>query len=254
MTAIVSVCEKWAIRLEEPAPDHEEWFADWILKAPHKRAPTLTAAWHVYHSLASLVPPDEVNTVVEYFGGVGGHALIIEDVYAPRYHRVSEYSREAVEHLERTFDSQPSISVHLADAYVPSQDWEGSPDLVSLDFGDLTAWKTREGEPHRALLDRVFAKEPKAVVFTDVAARYMHLHRSRYESLLGPGTCESYGSYLRAFTDRLRALYGYRLATGRYRQRWSSVWALVPEETLPPNPGLLGWRETPDLPVGLEVF
>lgn len=255
MTSIVTICERWPIVLEDPKPGHEEWFADWILKAPHKRAPTLTAAWFVYNALVDIIPPNEVQSVVEYFGGIGAHALIIENVYSPNYHRVSEYSKEAVQHLERTLSAMPPFDVRLADAYVPSLDWEGFPDLVSLDFGDLTAWKTKKrSDLHRGLLDRVFAREPRAVVITDVAARYLHLHRNRYESLLGPGSCESYGSYLVAFTNRLRALYGYKLAVGCYRKSWSSVWALVPENTMIPDSPGLGWNETPDSPIGIEVL
>lgn len=216
-------------------PPTESWFLDWVLRAPKDSGIHLTAGLHACQSLDGI----SVHSAVEYFGGIGAQSLMIQEMFAPYTHIVMDYSDEAVEHLYcQGFDARQADSYDLA-SYQQA-------DLVGLDFGDLTVWKTREGEKHRDLLDRVFAGQPKGVVLTDVACRYLHLHRERYETLLGAGTCASYPSYLDALADRLEVLYGYVMVGGFYH-RWSTVMALAPE-------GKRGsFSPTPASPVGLQV-
>lgn len=230
----LTICERWTMEVGEPG---EKWFLDYVLRSPRDAGIHLTAGWHAYASILGL----EIFTACEFFGGMGAQSLMIQKMFAPGQHFVMDYSHEAVAHIERHV---PVVDVKQGDSY--AGDWIPQSDLVGLDFGDLTVWKTREGEKHRALLDRVFAGQPQAVVLTDVACRYLHLHRERYETILGAGTCASYEKYLYALADRLEDLYGYVMVGGFYH-RWSTVMALVPE----------GKRAlfvpTPESPVGLTV-
>jgi hypothetical protein len=244
-TAII--CEKWTMALDKPEDSRDTWFLDWVLRSPKQAGRHLTAGYRVYGSLLAVYDASEIRSAQEYFGGMGAQSLMIQDIFNPVEHVVTDYSDEAVQHLQRVLPSEDH-QVFQADAYAES--FWGSPDLVGLDFGDLTVWKTREGEDQRGLLDRVFSKEPKAVVFTDIACRYLHLHRERYETLLGPNTCGSYRTYLEAFLNRLEGLYGYRLVTGCY-DTWSAVMALVPEGAFPDVGELV---PTPSWPVGLELL
>lgn len=245
---IARVLERYTIPLDQPDSDHDEWFLDWVLRSPREAGHHLTAGWLAYSSLTSVYGPGEITTAHECFGGMGAQSLMIQELFNPTTHSVGEYSNGAVAHLRGLLSPLDSTVVNLLDAY----DVSALPraDLYGLDFGDLTAWKTREGQPHRELLDAVFANDPKAVVFTDIACRYLHLHRERYETLLGPDTCGSYGTYLRALLARLEVLYGYSLVAG-YWDRWSTVMALVPSE-IAKNRGSL--QETPGDPVGLELL
>ena len=243
MTTIARVIERYTIPLEQPADNHEEWFMDWVLRSPKEAGRHLTAGWLAYGSLQGI----PISSAHECFGGMGAQSLMIEDLFSPQIHTIGEYSLDAVDHLARLLEPMPGVLVSQLDAYV---DELPVAELYGLDFGDLTAWKTRDDQPHRKLLDRVFANEPKAVVFTDIACRYLHLHVDRYESLLGPGTCSSYGTYLRAFLARLEVLYGYSLLAG-YWDRWSTVMALVPSELVTGRGSL---QEIPEHPVGLELL
>jgi hypothetical protein len=222
--------------MDVPEPG-EKWFLDYVLRSPRDAGIHLTAGWHAYQALGEV----KMWNVVEYFGGMGAQSLMIQERFSPLLHLVLDNSQEAVEHIKKQV---PEVAAAQADSYDPQQ--YRPADLVGLDFGDLTVWKTREGEKHRDLLDRVFAGEPKGVVLTDVACRYLHLHRERYETLLGAGSCASYPIYLEALADRLEALYGYVMVGGFYH-RWSTVMALVPEgERVPFVP-------TPETPIGLTV-
>lgn len=252
MTVIARICEQWTMELQSPG-EGEDWFADWVLRSPKEAGIHLTAGLYAVNALRQLYKPDQIQTVREYFGGMGAQALMIEEVFGPfdtNTHTVLEYSEQAVEHLHRSLrnehDAAIATPVH-ADSYDPSSCVPA--DLVALDFGDLTVWKTRDGERHRRLLNRVFAHKPKAVLLTDIACRYLHLHRERYETLLGPGTCQSYETYLEALVGRIEELYGYTLLAG-FSHRWSTVMALVPEILVERG----DFMETPFEPVGIELF
>lgn len=248
MTTIANIVERFTMTLEGPAPGRDEWFLDYVLRSPRQAGHHLTAGWLALNSLKEVYrDADDITSAWECFGGMGAQALMVQRLFniRPGHHFVGEYAWDAVAHLRRVLPME--VRVQHQDAYdgtVPEAD------LVVLDFGDLTAWKTRDGQPHRELLDRVFSRDPKAVVFTDIACRYLHLHRERYESLLGPGTCASYPQYLQALLARLQALYGYKLVRG-YWDRWSTVMALVPEDVGQLRP-LMG--ETPNKPTGLELL
>lgn len=231
----LTILERWTQYV--PAPD-EEWFLEWVLRSPRDAGIHLTAGWHAYRSLSHVGP---CATAMEYFGGLGAQSLMIQDTFAPEDHVALDYSAEAVNHIEVNV---PGVRALQADSYDTTS--YAPADIVGLDFGDLTAWKTREGEKHRALLDRVFAGEPKGVVLTDVACRFLHLNRERYESLLGTGTCGSYPDYLYALANRLEELYGYRMVGG-YWHRWSTVMALS-------RTGERGqFQPTPASPLGLGI-
>lgn len=243
---LACILEKWPMELAAPRANHEEWFLDWVLRSPTQAGHHLTAGWHALNSLKEVYrEADDIESCMEYFGGMGAQALMTERLFNLKDHIVGEYSQDGVEHLRRVLDR--NIEVRKQDSYAPASFQPA--DLVMLDFGDLTVWKTRGGEKHCELLDRVFSEEPKAVVFTDIACRYLHLHRERYETLLGPGTCATYSDYLVALLRRFEELWGYTLVKG-YWDRWSTVMALVPSG-LSTYPAIY---PTPPSPVGLEIL
>lgn len=239
-----TIVERFTMDLGETPPERDSWFLDYVLRSPKHAGVHLTAGWMALNSLKSVYKgADDISFCWEAFGGMGAQALMVQRLFNLDMHVVNEYNPDAVDHLRR---------VMPRGVYVTEGDSYANPnlgaDLVVLDFGDLTAWKTRDGEQHRVLLDQVFAHEPKAVVFTDIACRYLHLHRERYETLLGPGTCSSYETYLNALLARLQVLYGYRLVEG-FHDRWSTVMALVPGDM---EYGV-SCVPTPASPVGLKL-
>jgi hypothetical protein len=236
----LTICEKWTLYCPEPT-EEGQWFLDYVLRSPRDAGIHLTAGLNAYQALSELgVKPD---TAMEYFGGMGAQSGMIQHFFSVRSHLVLDNSEEAVRHIESNMEGYDVVA-SCEDSYDPTS--YRPADIVGLDFGDLTVWKTREGEKHRELLDRVFAGKPKGVVLTDVACRYLHLHRERYETLLGAGTCADYPTYLEALADRLEEIYGYVMVAG-FHHRWSTVMALRPE-------GVRGeFIPTPESPVGLVV-
>jgi hypothetical protein len=215
------ILDTWEMEL--PDPTENPWFVDWVARSPKQAGDHLEVSWKTFLALA-LDQPEGFTTIREYFGGIGAHALMLEQLFSPVKHVVNEYSPEAVRHLESL-----GLDVQQSDAY--NLDAAGVADLAVLDFGDLTAWKA--SQPDRAaLLDLVFGLKPKAVTITDIAARYLHLQKKHYEPILGKGTCDTYEDYLQAFALHLQERYGYVLLEGNYT-RWSCVMAFVPGDGYP---------------------
>jgi hypothetical protein len=209
--------------MELPEPGEQPWFLDWVLRSPAQAGKHLHCLYRSMYALQDHA--GRIGTVREYFGGIGAQALMIEDMFEPYQHVVNEYSLDAVDHLKSLgLDVQHSDAYNLAAA--------GTADLACLDFGDLTAWKAQEEKPHGQLLSLVFALQPKAVLVTDIAARYLHLQKKKYEGILGFGTCDTYEDYLDAFSRQLESRYGYTLVEANYT-RWSAVMAFVPEGKAP---------------------
>lgn len=213
------ICDKWKMTCDQP---RDGWFLDWALRSPKEVSAHLTAGHMVFSDLREAKGPMSVDSVVHYFGGLGAQALMVEDLFSPGWQAANDYSASAASHLKKTF---PKMDISQMDSYISHT----QADLQVLDFGDLTVWRTREGEKHRQLLDRVFADEPEAVVLTDIAGPRLHLQRERYETLLGAGNAKDYPTYLRALAVRFNDLYGYELLNCVYH-RWSAVMSFIPPD------------------------
>lgn len=220
----VRILDAWEMELPEPTDD--PWFVDWVARSPKQAGDHLAVSWKTFCALAVHCGPDAFPTVQEYFGGIGAHALMLENLFEPIRHWVNDYSLEAVVHMQRVLPEE--VKVCQADSY--NLDASSMADLQVLDFGDLTVWKAHHDPRHSGLLDHVFHLKPAAVTITDIAARYLHLQKGVYEPILGDGTCDTYESYLDAFADYMHARFGYVLLEGNYT-RWSCVMAFVPEGT-----------------------
>lgn len=244
MSASANICERWIM----PLPDTEEgdtWFLDWLMRSPKHVGGHLSRSFHAFQSVLDTYQSGDISSAMEYFGGMGAHALMIEDMFQPDYHLVQDFSQGSVDHMLRVLPEH--IEVRQADSYAEESFMKA--DLVAFDCGNMTVWRTREGEDLRIVLDRIFGAEPKAVLLTDIALPYLHLQRKLYEGLMGEGTCATAEGYLRGLADRIEDLYGYTMTSGFY-DRWSTVMTFVPESVGTPG----GFHPTPESPVGLELL
>ena len=233
----IEICGKWTMDLPDTGPLGQRWFLDWVLQSPSVLGKHLTASWAAYQSLAATGLP--VETAHEFFGGLGAHGLMIDELWKPRQHTVGEISAEAVDHLRTV-----GLDAYLLDAYA-----DGFPhcDLMAMDFGDLTARWLLGGERQRKLLDAVFAEAPPTfVTITDIAGPYLHLQKGVYEKIMGEGSAKDYPTYLRSMGLLLEDTYGYRVESVHYH-RGSAVFALSKRQ-----PDSFEVRPVPDTPKGLS--
>lgn len=234
--------------MELPQKSDEPWFLDWVLRSPAQAGKHLACGFRAFESLLDIYKASDLQSAWEPFGGIGAQALMAEYHFDVKHdHLVADYNLQAVEHLRRVLPIH--INVEQADAYsqVPY-----NSDLVSLDFGDLTAWKAQADKPHGDLLSSTFAMGPRAVLVTDIAARYLHLQKKSYEPILGKGSCDSYESYLAAFAHHLQDRYGYAMHEAHYTH-WSAVISFVPEEALSPTHSGRRYKLPSDYTGGLSL-
>lgn len=248
----LTVCERWRLHIGDP--DHgpvsgARWFLDWVRSEPEQVSRHLTAGFMAYAALQAHYGR-ALETAREYFGGIGAQTMMIQELLRPRLHTVVDINEDAAT-LLGTAGGQGVRAVR-ADAYSP-ESYAGA-ELVGLDFGDLTAWRLRPGQPQRELLDRVMSGRPGAVVLTDIAGPRLHLHRDRYAQVLRvpPERLTRYDVYLDGLNDWMRAHYGYALLRG-YWHRWSAVGAFVPAYRLPLEDLSRPWTPVPDEPKGLTI-
>jgi hypothetical protein len=245
VTAIARIVERFTMHLDDKPED--KWFLDYVLRSPRQAGVHLTAGWLAMNSLLEIYEKDDIRSCDEWFGGMGAQAVMVEDLFGLEKHVVGEYSLDAVRHLRSVLPEK--VEVWHRDAYDESSFSIAQADLQILDYGDLTIWKLRPGEPRRKLLEYVTGLIPKAILMTDIACRYLHLHRERYETMLGEGSCGDYATYLAALDDFVSQEFGYHVHRAFY-DRWSTVMALVPNGI-----GAEGvFVPTPHDPVGLEIF
>ena len=195
------------------------WFADWVIRSPRD------ASIHIATSFATLcsVRPEDAFTVNEPFGGMGAQAALVEALFSPGLHTVSEVDPEAVEYLKLAV---PEVRVGLRDAY-------SDPLLVAglqlLDFGDLTLHRMRTDPARRGLLEQAFGSEvTRAVVLTDIAGPRLHLHQRTYAG----EDCGTYPAYLRTMGRYIQETYGFAPRVTNYT-RWSSVTLFEADHTGP---------------------
>lgn len=205
----------------------DPWFLDWVLRSPVQAGKHLACGFRAFESLLDIYKATDLQSAWEPFGGIGAQALMAEYHFDVKHdHLVADNNLQAVEHLRRILPIH--INVEHADAYY-ADTYEA--DLAVLDFGDLTAWKAQPDKPHGQLLSSVFGMGPRAVLITDIAARYLHLQKKSYEPILGKGSCDSYESYLAAFSQHIQERYGWGMHEAHYTH-WSAVMSFVPEEEL----------------------
>jgi hypothetical protein len=241
----VRICERWDMDLQ--LEDQEESFVRWVTKDPRQVSGHLTRGWAALQDVSEFYPPGSISSVVEYFGGMGAQARMVQEIFLPTQHTVMEYSPQACARMRKELPI--TVTVSQGDSYDP--DNYRAADLVVVDFGDLTAFRLDQHDGVRSLLHFVFGSRPRAVVITDIAGPRLGLHRQRYSRIL-EDPCETYQDYLKALFRLFRQRYGYGLLKA-YAHHWSTVATLVPL----PTPRAAGPRPilpTPASPVGLEVL
>lgn len=219
-----TILDMWEIDL--PETGENKWWLDWALAAPKHAGDHLAVSFRTFESLLNVYSPGDFGSIHEYFGGIGAHALMTEDLFEPPLsHSVCDYAPEAVEHMQRVLPG--GMRIWQNDAY-GSNGFQHA-DLQVMDFGDLTVFQAQPGKARGDLLEEVFASEPMAVTVTDIAARYLHLQKRSYEPILGPGACDSYEEYLERYSRHLEERFGYVMLEGHYT-RWSCHMAFVPAD------------------------
>lgn len=165
------------------------------------------------------------GSVREYFGGAGVVSAIIRGALAPAQHVASDRDSRCVAQLRGLLGEENAWEEDAREALILT---ERPVDLAVLDFPNFTALH-EGGTRWGAGLAALFRTQPGAVVVTDTARSYLHVHKKTYEEFLKAPIAEA-SDYTRAFSNYLLVKYGYAIQRAAYRGRNTAYYLCVPSD------------------------
>jgi hypothetical protein len=139
-------------------------------------------------------------SVVEHFGGVGMFTTIIQNILKPSSHLAMDLDKDCAMQLRSLLGEEYSSQM---DAKEGMGKWKA--DLIVCDFPNYSI-KQIDQWPW----DRVFAQNPRYVVWSDVALRRLGLHRAFYSRIFG-SDIYSHEDYVHAASREMFRRYGYTI-------------------------------------------
>jgi hypothetical protein len=192
-----------------PEPEAEEVTADevgmqhWFDSSLRS---TLTYAEQVWHVNSFIT--DMNLSILEVFCGFGMSTVTIDGS------RIEKHV--AFDHDEGCANAfqllRPDADVLITDSYTATTiATKIRPfDVVYIEYNSMTIYRAMQTLEDKALLDAVFAAEPRYVVFVDSAKVKVHLHYGLYSKFFDYDVrCSD--SYVRGADKFFRANYGYHI-------------------------------------------
>lgn len=243
------IVEKFDMVVDWKVGDPESYLF-WAHEQPTKMSKPFTSSWLSLKALNDYLGPDVIHSAVELAAGVGAQSLMIQELFAPDIHLIQDLHQESIDHIETLVqlgELPDIVELRAMDAFDTNALVRA--DLIQVDMGDFNSMRLREGERYLELLDRIFRLSPTAVGWTDLAGMRIGLHRGRYESVLGEGTCVSYRSYLEALTGFFEHRWGYRAVEVLHTGHFAKM-AFVPMDPLLET----AFTVVPNSPIGCQVL
>lgn len=202
------ICGKWKLPILEgeanTLPSGAKGYYEYINKRP---AETGRNALCIEWLLQGL---PKYTTVLEPFGGVGVFATIVRNMLRPTRHQIYDIDDDCLRQLRNAF-THPArrfnrgVTVAHADARYILRKRSARIYLLDFPFQTITLYLEWEEE-----WQAIFAKKPRAVIWMDGAARYMHFHKERYSARFGQ-VVNSQEDYARAMSRFMYERHGYSI-------------------------------------------
>lgn len=186
------VCGRWPLPLVDGTGGH---FAHLTRKA------STWNEWCFQHIICDV--PTGLN-IVEYFGGVGIFATIVQECLRPRQHLIYDLDRDCVRQLVHAFRERVGILIARGDA--KERMGRVDADMVVLDFPTSNVRAFERDWPIAAVMKR----KPRYLIWSDTAMRRIGWHRRLYADFFGQPVA-SYDDYIRCFNEHLWQRYGYTI-------------------------------------------
>lgn len=152
-----------------------------------------------------------IDTVVEYFGGVGINSLMAQKLLNPSYHIIYDLDEKCIKHLKKNFKKVVKTNSYKI---IGSNNYNNC--LYDMDFNSFTAKQFIDNDKNiQDSLTQTFKRKPKAVILTDSALPYLHLNKKIYEKILGLGINHEM-DYIIGFSKLLKNKYNYFITKCTY--------------------------------------
>jgi hypothetical protein len=143
-------------------------------------------------------------SVVEYFGGVGIFATIVQETLRPSAHTIYDIDPDCVRQLHSAFDGRATVGIGDAKELMGTVD----ADMVVLDFPTMNVRFFERDWPVAKVMQR--PKAPKYLIWSDTALRRIGWFRHLYSDFFNEPVV-SYGDYIRCFNKLLWSHYRYTI-------------------------------------------
>lgn len=210
------LCGKWKVSFdfkkdqnEKETNLYERSYVHFLLNHPDLvSAKCLATEW-----LFTDLVPSSLNAI-EYMGGIGIQATILENLLKPDKHLVLDRDKVCCEQLRLNgFKSQVAEFSNADETTSTKVKYE----VKLVDFPASSVLNMPQKWPKFYSL---FSSSPELVVWTDTSvARPIQLHGKRYSKVMNCGPLNSHEDYVRNYSRYLYERFGYSIARAAFRAR-----------------------------------
>lgn len=200
------VCNKW----EMPLIDGNTGFYQWLNQDRHIKE--LGRHAECFEWVTREIPKN--LGWVEHYGGVGMCSTIIQNVHQPSSHRVYEIEDDCIAQLKYLLGDKAKVSMGN------SKDTMGEiySDVVFLDWPNTA----RHYMEYSTQWAKVVALQPKYIVWTDAAGKFLHTpsNQNAYSKFFGIPV-KTKEDYVQALSDFMYEKTGYSIYKCGYQHAYA---------------------------------
>lgn len=220
----IQICNEYLINMDESdvVDGAEEPFLQFLLGNSARIRQLSRFTW-CYNNIIQYVANsgEEINTVVEYFGGLGRTATIVQYLVHPDKHILYDYNTGCYNHLTELFRDNPRVKVIYADSL-------NLPEYLNAEFiiYDCPKFTIQafydDNRKHKIdTLAKIFKNKPKFVTVTDTALGYLHFHKENWSKLVNK-PIETSNDYISAISSEFSERFGYYITKANHYGKLSA--------------------------------
>lgn len=148
---------------------------------------------------------DKINSVVEYFGGIGISGELIQNVFKPKNHIILEKDKECINILKQKFEGNSSVKIIECNSLEKMGDYRC--EYISLDFPSYSLLKLSRNID---MFKKIFDLSPKYVDITDTIFSYIGVHRKIYSDIVKKNII-TFNDYIEEYSNFVEKNFGYKI-------------------------------------------
>ena len=221
----ILLCSKYEMKIEDSLLQvegpHVPFFMH--LHSPRRLAQLARFTWcweKLIQQVKREVKTKPVQSVVEYFGGMGRSSVIIQEELRPKRHVVIDIDEKQYQHLNSLRSIYSSLFVYRDDAYGIAG---GHPaDFAALDFPYFTLTRLLKEAPFTKIIGAVTSKRPRYLEISDGALSRLHLNYAIYSEVAGTEV-RTPEQYFQALSQTFLSKFNYGISFAAHFGRASAL-------------------------------
>lgn len=161
----------------------------------------------IEHITRLIAKEHKVNTIIEYFGGLGICSKIFQAILKPHRHIIIDWDTNCFETLRTNLGNLNGVE--LLNQNAMKYRLNDFVDLAFLDFDKFSVLHLDERADVNRWFNNIF-RWSKYILISDSSIAKFHLNKQTYRDLFDK-TINSFEDYLSCFSNYLFGLYGYHI-------------------------------------------